>query len=1066
MSEIQSFVGGRKAQEMILAAAGSGKTYRLSSRMIALVADGASSGDILASTFTRKAAGEITSRVLVRLARAASDPEQARALERSMPAEMGTEDLTTEACADMLSKLVGELHRLQVLTLDAFFFRVARTFALELGLPQSWRLAQDPDRDRIRSRAIEATLRELDPGFSRDLVRAAGYGVADRGVHRMLLDAVQRLHEVFRALDPDVSQPWGSGARPGVDLAAAPDLIARLEEASLPTTKSGRTDERWVRARAEGVESLREERWDRFLGAGLPKALLHRDGVFGNREMSMEIRAALDPLIRLARDALLVQLDRRLAALGRFLPEYDRRAWRIRRAEGLYHFDDLTHVISRLSDRHRPSELFYRLDHRIRHLLLDEFQDTSNAQWAALSPLTDGILTTRDPHRALFIVADPKQSIYGWRGGEPRLLDDIRDRLELTVESVSESWRSSAVVLRAVNRVFGRIEENEVLVRERDAARAWARSFEEHHPAPTLQRPGYVHLEVGPEDRSDGPRSFRPGLLRHAADQVAQLHRQAPGARIGILTRTNRNAAYVFAELRARGLEASEEGGVPVADAAPVVALLSLLTLVDHPADRVAAYLVRKTPVSALLDSDPGLWDDPIAQDRALRKIRIRLLGEGYGRVISEWVGRLVGQVSARDGRRLRQLAELAFRWDERATSRPSDFVRIAEAARAEDPATAPVRVMTIHGAKGLEFDAVILPDLDALSISGDRNAPYMAFRENGTGPVRRVLPRVHEDLLPLFPELEPAAAQEKEGEVRDALSVLYVGMTRAKYAIYVYVDPDPKGSSSARTGARVLRAALAPDRLAVAGAVLYRDGGPQWWREENAEPRLVSTPLSPGPPGPGAESAFRLAPSPRRRMVPHRAPSELGDAHASSLSRLLRPEPRMARTRGAVLHHWLAEIDWIEDGLPSDSELLRTAAERVPHATGLPELLEEFHGWLGAPDIRRLLSREAFPEAVEVRREFPFIVREDGGMIEGRADRVLYVPDAGVPRILIVEWKSERLDPADTAAVDRVVDSYRPQVEAYIRGFAKTEKVPIDRVEGLLAFVASGFVRKVSATA
>ena len=133
-------------REVVLASAGSGKTYRLSSRLIGLLAIGVAPEEILASTFTRKAAGEIMDRVLLRLAEGASDPVSAQELAESMPAGVPPEHLTQEGCSDLLSKTVGELHRLQVVTLDAFFFRVARAFALELGLPQSWKLAQDFDR--------------------------------------------------------------------------------------------------------------------------------------------------------------------------------------------------------------------------------------------------------------------------------------------------------------------------------------------------------------------------------------------------------------------------------------------------------------------------------------------------------------------------------------------------------------------------------------------------------------------------------------------------------------------------------------------------------------------------------------------------------------------------------------------------------------------------------------------------------------------------------------------------------------------------------------------------------
>lgn len=1051
-------VGG---QEILLASAGSGKTFRLSSRLIGLLSIGVPPQEILASTFTRKAAGEITDRVFMRLARGATDPDQARALAESMPAGVPPERCTSEAYRELLVSTAKELHRLQVMTLDAFFYRVAHAFALNLGLPPAWKLAQEPDRERLRAKGIEAALREMHPGVQSKLIREAGYGAADRGVHRLLREGVTQLYGVFRALDPDVEDPWGSSSGPAlrIDPQALGEMVTRFEDAELPRAKGGGTDRKWKQAREDAIRALRSGDWERFLTVGLAKAVIGGAGSYAGRTVPPEIEALLVPLIRLAGEGFLGQRNRRIAAIGRFLPEYDRSLYRIQREEALYDFDDMTFALARLGREVSPRELSYRLDQKVRHLLLDEFQDTSNEQWSTLESFIAEILSGGEG-RALFVVADPKQSIYGWRGGEPRILDDVRHRLGLPVELISLSWRSSSVVLDAVNRIFDGIERNPVLSEDMDATRSWAQAFEQHAPARDL--PGHVRLEVGPRETQRSRRNFRPALLAHAANQVAALHRSAPDATIGILTRTNRSAAYLFAHLRRAGVDASEEGGVPVADSAAVLSVLALLRMVDHPADTISRYLVRMTPVAKLLRLHPPDWTDERAVARQIRWVRRRLLTEGYGRVLSDWVRALDVDPWSRDGRRLRQLTELAFRWDDRATTRTSDFVKTAEAARAEDPASAAIRVMTIHGAKGLEFDAVVLPDLDGLSFAGERNDAFIAFREGGTGPVQRVLPRVSRELLPLFPELEEAVLQDRATTLRDALSTLYVALTRARHAIYIYVSPDPKGTSKARSGARLLREALAPDGSAVDGATLYSEGAPDWWRRRQlpaSPPPAVAEGTEPVAPTAGA---LALAPSPRRRLVPHRAPSEEGPEDRAALYSLLRREGGEARARGVAAHLWLAEIEWIEAGMRADSELLSEAAKRVPSSVDLPALLELFQRWIRVPSIRSLLSRDAYPAGTRVARELSFIVREGDRVVEGRADRVLYVPDAAGFRLSVVDWKTDLIDPEDASGLERVIERSRPQMDAYARALAKSEDCPPDRVETALAFVSAGVVRQI----
>jgi ATP-dependent exoDNAse (exonuclease V) beta subunit len=134
-------------KEQVLASAGTGKTFTISSRVIRLLSLGVSSDALLASTFTRKAAGEILNRVLKRLAHAALDDKKAHELVE----EAGIQEVPGEDPPDarfflgILRSLVQDLHRLNIGTLDAFFIRVARAFPSELGLSQEWQIAAPRD---------------------------------------------------------------------------------------------------------------------------------------------------------------------------------------------------------------------------------------------------------------------------------------------------------------------------------------------------------------------------------------------------------------------------------------------------------------------------------------------------------------------------------------------------------------------------------------------------------------------------------------------------------------------------------------------------------------------------------------------------------------------------------------------------------------------------------------------------------------------------------------------------------------------------------------------------------
>ena len=126
----------------LLASAGSGKTWQLTSRYLQLIAGGALPASILASTFTRAAAGEIRDRILVRLARAASNEKDRAELADALDAP----ELTGERVLSLLADVARSLHQMQIRTLDSFFASVATAFALELGLPHGVRIVEgDPD---------------------------------------------------------------------------------------------------------------------------------------------------------------------------------------------------------------------------------------------------------------------------------------------------------------------------------------------------------------------------------------------------------------------------------------------------------------------------------------------------------------------------------------------------------------------------------------------------------------------------------------------------------------------------------------------------------------------------------------------------------------------------------------------------------------------------------------------------------------------------------------------------------------------------------------------------------
>lgn len=1078
-------------REMVLASAGSGKTYHLSSRLIGLLALGVAPEALWASTFTRKAAAEILDQLLLRLARGALDPGRAEELADGawlFPDTPRPPDfLDQEECGGLLAALVRSLHRANIGTLDAFFVQVATTFGEELGLPPSWKLVDGPLEDRMRSEALEAVLSREDSAVMAELVRIMAKGEVRRGVQSHLLDQVDALLQLQREVDPKVEDAWNP-VFAGMDTADAPskeeiegrcgELADAMASAEPPLTQAGKPAAKWQTELLRLAEVVRERDWKAFFAKGLGKKLVETGRLipageieFYRHSPDQEFAGLLEEAVTLARADLGRDLIRQGQALGRMALRYQDAFERVQQAQGGFRFGDITHLLRESSVLGTADALYFRLDARIQHILLDEFQDTSLPQWDVLEPLVSELLAGGDTERAAVLVADPKQSIYAWRGAQPRLVEDVQGRYGLEAEHLPKSYRSGPDILNTVDGVFRELESNTVVQEMSggpEVAREWVKAFYRQDPHDEDQ-PGYARLVVGPESQGTG--ALQPALLNYAAELIGELHRQDPRASIGVLVRTNKVVSYLIAALRQLKIPASGEGGTPLTDTAPVNALLALFKMADHPGDRLARYHVAQSPVGEVVEYTTH--QAGAEANRLARRIRGRLMRDGYGATLDGWIRGLEPACDERERARLLQLVELGFLWDGQRTLRPGDFVRFVEGQRVEDPSGASIRVMTVHQSKGLQFDVVVLPQLNPSLEKGGAQDPVVPLRDRTSGRVVRVYPATDQGTRALFPELQKAHAQERGRRLRDELSILYVAMTRARYALHMVVPADgEKGPGSSKSPARILREALVPDNPADAvGKALYEQGNPRWFEELKVEDFSGAAPSDDGgPTSLQATGPVSLKPvvGPRTRNLARRSPSSLEGGDTVDLAALLRMDlTGETRLRGTIVHEWCEALEWMEEGIPDD-DALRSLALASREGSGLPsgrvdEWLSDFRVWMEAPAIAAALSRAGYPTGARVERELPFLHRIPDGILQGYIDRLVIVEEGGrVVGAEVLDFKTDQLDGSDPGAVEAKVADYRPQIDAYRTAVAGRYRLELSAVSGKLLFLRPGLVREV----
>ncbi len=1051
--------------QLIRASAGTGKTFRLSGQYLRQLFLGHQPDSILATTFTRKAAGEIQGRVLTRLAAAAESAQQAELLAGFLELPQ----ITTELSEQLLSRLTRDLHRMRICTLDSFFQQIARGLTLELGLPPGWSIVDEHLDRELREQAIDAVLSQQLPRDAQQLMQMLAHGRSRRSVRDLIDNTVSNYHELFLQTDEPA---WNLVPTPvRLTMEQREQALHQLAAAELPA------DKRFSKGRQEDIERFRTEKWDLFIAKGLAARVLDGSEKYYGKEISDELCGIYQRLLAHARAELLHRLSRQMQAIYNLISRFDREYAALKADHGWLGFADVTRILSGSGSSIDGDQMNYRLDSSIRNLLLDEFQDTSSNQWSILRRLTD-VLLQSDQETSFLCVGDGKQAIYGWRGGVAEILDAVPPAIPGIEElPLNESRRSSPAVIHTVNRIFSGLTQHSALDHLEDACRVWQQRFPEHSTA-RQDMPGCAVLRTSPELDDDAEAEERKSWNRWVAEQIRLLHEQTPGAEIGVLTRKNSTVARLVHELNQLGVPASEEGGTPPTDSAAVLAVLSLLHLSAHPACTVSRFHVACSPLGPIVGLSS--WQDDQQASAVAESMRARLVDDGYGTTLQWLSDSCAPHCSNRDRLRLSQITAEGLAFDEAGSLNPADFVRLLENSRFQKSERSPVRVMTVHQSKGLEFDRVVLPELEAPLF----RTPQAAFTGPDAGSrADRVCVWTSRALWPMLPDsLQQAFADTEHRNVAESLCLLYVAVTRAKHDLTMLIQPT-NPARPPKTFAGLLVAALADAPADQPLSTLFSTGSEHWYEElpemlEHRLPRKRSSPAT-------APLTWLELSDGRRRGLARRSPSDHAVTSFAQLtttrsgSRPPQNEFRHidARLRGTLIHHWFEQITWLDEGeLPSEQSLLNSARSLLPSDSVRSALLQEFLNLLLHPGIRSLLLRETaaqnLPAAVqndnysngdiqcEVENERTFLFRDQRHVVHGSVDRlILYRHQGQIIAADIVDWKTDRRTGPEEEWIVSRRSHYHEQLQAYRRAVMHIHQLPAECVRARLVLLDTGTV-------
>ncbi|ODR99832.1 hypothetical protein AUC68_01450 [Methyloceanibacter methanicus] len=756
-----------------------------------------------------------------------------------------------------------------------------------------------------------------------------------------------------------------------------------------------------------------------------------------------------------------------------------------KRREAALDYDDLiVKTLDLLSRSNAAAWVLYKIDGGVDHILIDEAQDTNPEQWSIVEALAEEFFAgagARAQPRTLFAVGDEKQSIYSFQGANPVRFGETGRRFRAAARAAETAWhdvplnvsfRSTVPVLEAVDRVFA----------QDDAARGltFLEGTAIQHYAARQGQAGLVELwEVEETDRPADSAPFEPwnedesgadalealcgrlsAQIRHWLDTREVLESRDRPIRAGdILILVRRRAPFTAPMIRAL-----KRAGIPVAGADRMrlleqLAVQDLMALADvllMPEDDLALAVVLKSPLfgldeTALFDlaheRDGSLWSALQAKARsdsryaeAATDLRA-LLGRADMLPPYEFFAALLGERNMRMRKRMLsrlgpeaaeaidEFLDAALSYEREAAPSLQGFIAALregsiDVKRDMDQDRDEVRIMTVHGAKGLQAPIVIMPDTCSVP-RGQGPQIYRAPRADSVADDAHHLfwPPAGHSGVPGLSDAKSAVARAEQEEYR---RLLYVAMTRAEDRLYVCGWQGVQKRNDACWYDLIeqgLRPHLVPMKDAQ-GRAVFRMSSPQEapaQKDKDAPAMRTAAPLPDWARKPAPQERVGTRLSPSRLAQNATGESPFGAEQAPLGPGALAEDMRFVR--GRLIHALLQHLPQVPpEDRPRAADAFVTARGEMLAPAARQQIVAESLAIVGDPRFAPLFAPSSLAEVPVVAR-----IGEGGTAIdlEGQIDRLAILEDG----LLILDYKTNR--PPPTSETD-VAPAYIGQLAAY----------------------------------
>lgn len=1043
---------------LIRASAGTGKTYALATRYLRLMLLGnVDPAKIVALTFSRAAAQEIYTKILERLWTAAESEEKARKESEEISKASKTPKSWSKAeFASLLRNLIDTQHLGTIATLDSFILRMVRNFPLEMGFQHAVSVLDAAGEGDAIQDALRVILQgtENTEDFTK-LFAAAHDGNLPR-VFENKIAAMLKTWRKFYERYPDCRNWTVESMLVALGIpekSECPDLsildtsgqynpvktfVKNVNEYNgsktlFPDKKSN--------VYKMMLHFLRDLQATAFSWATEKKQFHFDYGVKG----AAAIRAAIYYMFNLRIQRLLKQVKAKIDFVGFVEDVYNRNS----RRKGKLTFSDFTKFSAAREDSEKAlalANLEYRFDEKFDHWALDEFQDTSELQWACLKSLVQEAATSGGG-RTVMTVGDLKQSIYIWRGGNDGPFMEMMSWGAFTdsefgkIDDLNTSYRYEKNICDFINAVFGEksLRKSSVLPPERiKAIERWLSSdcWKVHEPVfeDGVPKAGdYVKVLGVPDPEGKAKMKALLPSLEGELKRIWSQHRAVGSTEsVGILVRTNDDGNEVAEHLRSRGFKVVWEGMSAVSDLPVVNALIDLLRLSEHPADTFAWKTVSQLfPICSTLF--PQKNGDELSAAFVSSIVAANLSHQGLSRTLQKYCQALSEDSAGLDQlskQRLREMVALAVAYEQRNANRFSidgfEAFLAASSKREQGTSSDVVRILTIHRSKGLTLDRVIVPLAEGtknwLADSGSQGLLYAAEGD-------WVLPHLSVDEAALNPKTAMALSERSDESLLSNIRMWYVALTRARKAMYIITPLVERVDAKPFFRDVILSAFADFERLPAPNKceIIF---------EQGVEPE-IKTKDKPNSDKDGNGGCAR------NRFWSHEDPAESIERVSPSssghrdfvvpVSHLFSESAGEAAKKGTEIHGQYEAIEWADEQT-------------------LAVLPQAFH----------IAFMKPSPEAALWREKSYEIYREASGKGEwetGQFDRVVFTGEGEEREAVIYDFKTNALKPGESteAFERRMCRTYASQMSAYRAALATLTGLPLKRIRSVLLLQSTG---------